>query len=118
MINKYKQTWDRYTQAWKAENTQDKLHAFNNSLDTNCQYNDPLVKTKGYEQLLEYMQDFHRQIPGGHFVTNYFLAHNNKSIAKWDMCDGENNKIGEGISYGEYNSAGKLTSMTGFFETP
>ncbi|MCF6288514.1 MAG: nuclear transport factor 2 family protein [Proteobacteria bacterium] len=118
MNNNHKQTWDEYTESWKADNAQDKLHALNNCLDTNCQYNDPLIITKGHKQLLEYMQDFHKQIPGGHFITNYFLAHSNKSIAQWDMCDGGNNKIGEGISYGKYNSAGKLISVTGFFKSP
>lgn len=118
MTEKLRKTWNEYTESWKMKNSEDKLHAFGNSLDLNCQYNDPIIKTKGYEQLLSYMQDFHKQIPGGHFVTNYFLAHSNKSISKWDMYDGNNNKIGEGVSYGEYNTEGKLTSMTGFFETP
>jgi hypothetical protein len=63
------------------------------------------------------MLDFHRQIPGGHFVTTWFLAHHQCSIAKWEMRNGENIVIGEGISYGTYNDEQKLLSMTGFFKT-
>ena len=44
------------------------------------------------------------------------MAHNDKSIAKWDMCDGDGKVLMEGISYGEYNESGKLVSMTGFYE--
>ena len=64
------------------------------------------------------MLDFHKQIPGGNFVTTYFLAHSHKSIACWDMCDAQGNKIGEGISFGQYNNDSKLIAMTGFFEAP
>ena len=70
-----------------------------------------------WDELINYMLDFHKQVPGGHFVTNYFLAHNDQSIAKWEMKNGEAQVIGEGISYGKYNKNGKLISMTGFFET-
>ncbi len=76
------------------------------------------MKTTGWDALVAYMLDFHKQIPGGHFVTSYFLAHNKQSIAKWEMRNGEDAVMGEGISYGKYNEAGKLISMTGFFETP
>lgn len=118
MPSNFQDTWETYTSAWKAENTSDKRALFRNSLDPSCQYNDPLIKTKGWDALESYMLDFHRQIPGGHFVTTYFLAHSNKSIARWEMRNAENVKLGDGISYGEYNASGKLVSMTGFFEAP
>ncbi|VAW91176.1 hypothetical protein MNBD_GAMMA22-2660 [hydrothermal vent metagenome] len=64
------------------------------------------------------MLDFHKQIPGGHFETFYFLAHNDQSIAKWHMKNATNDVIGDGISYCQYTNTGKLKSMIGFFETP
>ncbi|MBL4852358.1 MAG: nuclear transport factor 2 family protein [Gammaproteobacteria bacterium] len=118
MSNKFEATWEAYTSSWKAESVDDKRIIFGQCLDLACVYNDPIIKTKGWDALLEYMIDFHKQIPGGHFVTKYFLAHSNKSISKWDMKNGDNTLLGEGISYSEYNKAGKLVSMTGFFETP
>lgn len=87
-------------------------------MDDLCTYNDPLIKTIGWDELLPYMLDFHKQVPGGHFITTYFLAHHDQSIAKWEMKNGQNEVIGEGVSYGQYNDSGKLISMTGFFETP
>jgi hypothetical protein len=53
-----------------------------------------------------------------YFVTTYFMAHNNKSIAKWEMKNGEDAVLDDGIAYGEYNEEGKLTSITNFYETP
>ena len=64
------------------------------------------------------MLNFHEQTPGGYFETTYFLAHNNKSVAKWEMKNDEDTVLSDGISYGEFNEKGKLTSITGFYETP
>jgi hypothetical protein len=77
-----------------------------------------LTKTLGWEDLVEYMLEFQKQIPGGHFVTKEFLAHGNKSIARWEMRNGDNIILGDGVSYGEYNNDDRLFEMTGFFHLP
>ncbi|VAW44065.1 hypothetical protein MNBD_GAMMA04-2152 [hydrothermal vent metagenome] len=118
MNNDFEKTWEIYTSSWQAGSSDGKRAIFEKCLDAECAYYDPLIKTIGWDELVAYMLDFHQQIPGGHFVTNYFLAHNNQSIAKWEMKNGENAVVGEGVSYGKYNENGKLVSMTGFFETP
>ncbi len=64
------------------------------------------------------MLDFHEQIPGGHFETQWFLAHHGRGVARWHMKAGNGEVVGEGISYCEFNEEGKLKTMTGFYETP
>lgn len=118
MNQNFQQTWETFVASWKAESAAEKRKLFEKSLDRNCVYNDPLDNAKGWDELEAVMLDFHRQVPGGYFVTHYFQAHSNKSIAKWEMLNGENLVIGDGISYGEYNEHGMLVSMTGFFELP
>ena len=118
MSQNLEQTWNTYGASWQAESAAEKRELFKKCLCSGCQYNDPLVKTKSWDELEAVMLDFHRQVPGGYFVTNYFMAHSNKSIAKWEMLNDENVVIGDGISYGEYNENGMLVSMTGFFEVP
>jgi hypothetical protein len=63
------------------------------------------------------MLEFQKQVPGGHFVTDSFATHHQKSIAKWTMRGVNAEKLGEGTSYGEYDEQGLLVAMTGFFET-
>ena len=116
MNQNFEETWEIYTSSWRVKRADEKRGLFEKSLDLDCQYNDPLVKTKGWDELIKYMLEFHQQIPGGYFLTTYFLAHGNKSIAKWEMRSGDNVVLGNGISYGEYNANGKLVAMTGFFE--
>ncbi len=118
MSNDHEKTWEIYTSSWKAESSEEKKTIFNECLDSECQYCDPLIKTTGWEELVLYMLDFHQQVPGGYFVTNYFLAHSNQSIAQWEMKNADDDIIGKGASYGQYNKNGKLVTMTGFFQTP
>jgi len=118
MSQSFQKTWETYVSSWKADSLEEKTALFEASLDTNCHYRDPLSTAKGWDELAGYMNAFHQQIPGGHFVTTWFLAHNQRSIAKWEMRNAQEVVLGEGISYGEYNDQGKLLTMTGFFETP
>lgn len=117
MSTDFKATWETYSASWKAPTEAQKRELFAASLDPSCQYTDPLTQRNGWDDLCAYMADFHKQVPGGHFVTTYFLAHNDRSIARWDMKNGDNDVVGHGISYGAYNDAGKLVEMTGFYDT-
>jgi SnoaL-like domain len=111
-------TWEKYASAWKEVSAKGKTDALRQSVDRACVYTDPATIANGYEELIAYMLAFHQQVPGGHFVTTYFLAHHNVSIAKWNMVSGDGAIIGDGVSYGQYNEQGALVAMTGFFETP
>lgn len=118
MSTDFEKIWETYTSSWQAESVDAKKAIFEQCLDFECTYNDPIIKTRGWDELLAYMLDFHEKIPGGHFVTTYFLAHSNQSIARWTMKNGNGAIIGEGISYGKYSDQETLVSMTGFFELP
>ena len=111
-------TWETYVASWKVEALPEKRRLFEASVTSDCRYTDPLAQTRGWDELMEYMHEFHRQVPGGHFVTKRYIAHHDRSVAFWDMCDANGTVIGDGVSYGEYDATGKLTSMTGFFDTP
>jgi len=117
MRNDFESTWEAYTSAWKADSADKKRAIFAKCLDVSCEYADPHVTTKNWDELLGHMLGFHENVPGGYFVTKSFMAHNNQSLVKWEMKNGENIVIGEGFSYGKYHNNGKLISMTGFFET-
>jgi len=116
MDNAIKKIWEKYVLSWKAETASEKQALFEKCLDPGCKYTSPMTKTKGWDELEKHMLEFHENIPGGYFNTTYFLGYTGISIAKWDMLNGDDLVIGEGISYCEYNEQGKLTTMTGFFE--
>jgi SnoaL-like domain len=111
-------TWDIYAAAWKEPTAQGKQAALAASVSPACTYRDPLTQFEGHAALIEGMLDFHRQVPGGHFETTYFLAHHDRSIARWNMRTGDGVVAAEGITYGEYDARGKLVTMTGFFDVP
>lgn len=111
-------TWETYAAAWKEPSEDAKRAALAKSVSPACVYRDPLMRVDGHDALLAYMRSFHEQVPGGHFETTYFLAHHERSIARWNMRDAAGAIIGDGMSYGEYDAQGKLLAMTGFFEAP
>ncbi|GAA0741590.1 nuclear transport factor 2 family protein [Ideonella azotifigens] len=111
-------TWETYTNAWREASADAKAAALAQSVAPACVYQDPLVTARGHRELIDYMLDFHRQVPGGHFVTTSFLAHHDASVAKWHMVDGDGKVLGDGVSFGQYDGQGALVAMTGFFEVP
>jgi len=111
------QIWETYTSAWKAESVDDKRALIGASLARECAYQDPLTKVSGWDELLAYMANFHQQVPGGHFVTRRFRHLHGQSVAQWDMLDAQGKLIGDGVSVGHYNDAGRLVTVTGFFDT-
>ncbi|MEK8033803.1 nuclear transport factor 2 family protein [Ideonella sp. DXS29W] len=115
-MNAANEVWETYASAWKAEGAEAKRAALTRSVEGGAVYRDPLAECEGHEALIAYMLDFHQQVPGGHFETTYFLAHHGRSVAKWNMRDGQGRKIGDGVSFGEYAASGQLVAMTGFFD--
>lgn len=117
MTPAFNDIWETYVNAWNDPAPDKKQHFFQKCLTTDCHYNDPQTSTSGHTELAEYMKAFHEQFPDCYFKTTWFLAHSQKSIARWEMKQGDS-VLGDGVSYAEYNDDGMLTSMTGFFETP
>ena len=118
MSSSFEKTWEAYVASWKASAPEDKQRLFEQALSRDCCYTDPLTQVNGWASLMNYMAEFHRQIPGGHFVTKRFIVHHDRSVAYWEMCNAAGEVLGDGVSFGEYNETGKLKAMTGFFEVP
>ena len=117
-MNQHEKTWETYVASWKAPTRKDKCALLQRALAVGCAYTDPLAQTRNWEQLMEYMAQFHEQSPGSHFVTMEFATHHGRSLAKWEMRDAQDNTISEGVGYGEYDSDGKLVSISNFFQVP
>jgi hypothetical protein len=92
-------TWEKYASAWQQVTATEKADALRQSVAAPCVYKDPATIATGHDALIAYMLAFHQQVPGGHFVTNYFLAHHDVSIAKWNMVSGDGAIIGDGVSF-------------------
>jgi hypothetical protein len=106
-----------YTSAWNAATQVEKRAALEASVSDRGVYRDPLTLAEGHDALVATMLAFHERVPGGHFETTSFLAHNGRSVACWTMLGAGRARLGDGISYGEYDAAGRLVAMTGFFES-
>src|SRR3954466_6575074 len=89
--NALREVWERYVGSWRVASIAEMREIYASCLAPDCVYTDPLTKAKGWDELAAYMTAFHDQIPGGHFVTQQFFAHHQRSVARWTMAgrDGE-----------------------------
>jgi hypothetical protein len=110
--------WETYVRSWKVATAAEKRALFEASLSAECVYRDPLVRAEGWDALVAYMLAFHKQVPGGHFVTQQFITYGDRSVARWEMQGAGGSVLGDGISYAEYADDGKILTMMGFFEAP
>jgi len=118
MSNDLEAVWENYVSTWKSSLISEKRALFATCLAPDSVYTDPLILARGWQELLDYMVQFHEQVPGAYFVTQQFLAHHRCSVARWKMLNAEGLTLDEGISYAEYDDAGRLRNVTGFFTPP
>lgn len=111
-------TWETYTRSWSETETSKRLRLFEQCLNPDCVYTDPIVQVTGYDQLSGYMSELQKNVPGVKFVTTDFKYHHDRSITHWNMVNGNGNVLSQGASYGMYGVDGRLVQMTGFFESP
>lgn len=116
--NSHKNTWETYTKSWSLADPSKRSQLFEQCLNPNCVYTDPLMQATGYSQLSGYMSELHKNVPGVAFVTTDFKSHHDRSLTHWNMVDGKGNILSQGVSYGLYGTDGRLMQMTGFFEPP
>ena len=116
--NSYRNIWETYTKSWSVADASRRLQLFEQCLNPNCVYTDPVTQATGYGPLSGYMSELHKNVPGVGFVTTDFKSHHDRSLTHWNMVDGKGNILSQGVSYGMYGTDGRLTQMTGFFELP
>ncbi len=115
-ISAHQATWETYTQSWSETDAKAQQQLFEQSLSPDCVYTDPMLQTTGYAQLAGYMAGLQKDLPGARFVTTRFVSHHDRSLAHWNMLDGNGNTVAPGISVGQYGADGRLKQMTGFYE--
>ena len=111
------QIWETYVSSWRTTSTDEKQALFEKSLSPDCLYTDPFTRARGWNELTATMMEFHQRFPGLHFVTIEFLSHHDRSIAKWEMRNSNDETLDGGVSHGQYDEHGKLVDMAVFFET-
>ena len=113
-----KKNWDKYVNAWSETDREKRNAIFDDIINESSTYTDPLTEQPlaGHDALHAYIEQSQEMFPGVHFKIKQVIFHHGKSLAHWDMCDGNENVIAPGNSYIEYDDNGKLTREVGFFE--
>jgi len=107
--------WEIYAATWRVPSRAKRLAAYQDCLTEDCVYTDPNIRAVGHTEIADYMDGFQQQLPGGGFATRQISGHHDTVLVEWDMVDSSGAAISPGTSIGTFDTAGRLTSMTGFF---
>ncbi len=116
LLKAMRSSWETYMAAWNATDSGEREQLLAQATVDDSNYIDPNVELSGHKALMEYMVEFHQQMPDCRFILTRYIAHHYKSIAVWDLQDNDGNTLSTGMSYGAYNTQGKLTAEHGFFD--
>jgi hypothetical protein len=107
-----------YVESWSETEAPKRLELLGRCLNPDCVYTDPVIQVHGCKPLSDYMAQFQQSAPGGAFVATKFATHHDRALMHWNMVDGKQNVLAQGVSYFLYGADGRLMQMTGFFELP
>ncbi len=109
------EVWETYRSCWNNSDSQRRTDRLNEIMTQDFEYRDPNIELKGHAQLSEYMEQFQSEFKGASFVVTDFKIHHNRSMAKWNMINEQNEVVGNGVDFAQYED-GKLNQINGFFE--
>ena len=115
---KLQATWEAYTAIWRLDDPVAMKAACAKHLSPECRYLDPLTDRRGWDAIVEYVGEFHQQVPGGHFVTTAAFVHHGELLAHWNMVAGDGTVLDRGTSHATFTEDGRLATLSGFFEVP
>ena len=119
MKSAYLSTFETYQSAWRSDISPDeRQRRLQASVSEGCDYCDPGFECRGYAELLVKMDHSKSHFPGARFRVDSFLEHHRQAVANWTMFDGTGAEFVRGASHVRFGGDGRLTHMTGFFETP
>lgn len=107
--------WETYRSCWSENDSQKRTNRLDEIMTQDFEYRDPNVELNGHTQLSEYMEQFQKEFKGASFTITDFMIHHNRSMAKWNMINEQNEVVGNGVDFAQYEN-GRLKQITGFFE--
>ena len=114
-MERINELWEIYRSCWNNSDTQKRTNLLDEIMTQDFEYRDTNIELKGHIQLSEYMEQFQREFKEASFVITDFKIHHNRSMAMWNMIDGQKEVVGNGVDFAQYEN-GKLKQITGFFE--
>ena len=114
----YRATWATYQAAWEDVGAAQRQDLLSRSVTDNCVYTDPQGQAGSRAELTAYIEGFRQAMPGYSFKNHKFLEHHAQSLAEWTLYDAGGAEAQPGSSWAHYGEDGRITNVSGFFDTP
>jgi hypothetical protein len=109
-------TWHAYAAAWSAPDEQRRA-LLDQHVGPQVAYRDPTIEVHGQDALSEYMHAFQQAYPRHRFAIVGVDAHHDRSLARWQLRDGDEAPVQDGVSHAIHDAEHRLVDITGFFPT-
>ena len=110
-------TWNAYQAAWTAGSPAERQQQLSRSVAADCEYADPTAECHGLAALVAHVEQSRQHYPGASFRNDKFLAHHDQALSWWTMLAADGSTLATGTSYARFGDGGRLTQMTGFFNS-
>ncbi len=114
--SEYRSTWATYQAAWEEVSSAERQDLLSKSVTDDCVYSDPTGQATSRSELVNFIEQFRRAMPGASFKNHTFLDHHAQSIATWSLYLPGSEIAGK--SWAHFGEDGRITNVSGFFEVP
>ncbi|NML67988.1 nuclear transport factor 2 family protein [Hymenobacter sp. RP-2-7] len=110
-------TWNAYQAAWAGSSAAEREQLLARSVADDATYADPTTECQGRTALMAHIEQSQQQRPGATFQNDKFLVHHDQALSWWTMRGVDGATLATGTSYARFGDDGRLTQMTGFFNS-
>ncbi|MGI4757911.1 MAG: nuclear transport factor 2 family protein [Janthinobacterium lividum] len=110
------QLWKSYQDAWADIPADERELLLRASVAEEVVFTSPNANGRGFSDLVMHIADFQRQFPGAYFRSNRLIEQNDQLLSEWTMFNRDGTAFLTAHSYAQFNAAGRLTHLAGFWK--
>ena len=108
--------WKTYQDAWAGIPADERERLLRASVAEEVVFTSPNANGRGLGDLFTDIANFQRQFPGAYFRGNKLIEQNGQLLSDWTMFTKDGSEFLTGHSYAQFNDAGRLTHLAGFWK--
>lgn len=106
--------YQKYTEGWKKVSDEERTKLASEVIDENVQYSTPTHESGDRKTIIEDMQAFQEQFPGGHFDIGDVSTHHDVSLLTWVLVQADGKVFARGHDQIRVSTAGKIVDLITF----
>jgi hypothetical protein len=107
--------WNAYIKAFNTADPEERATLLHQSAADGVIFTNPGGSGSTRAALSAHIAEFRTKMPGAYFGTDKTLVTQDELLAVWSMYKGDGTKLATGYNFVQFDQAGTLAYMAGFF---